>query len=201
MRWLIAQQEWCLLSYKFLWKEHNSQQTTPERDFALWVMAGCKSSILPTPRSFPCSGTFCMLSLSTRWFQFKRCGVQTDGTYQDRNSRKDEWASWRCCVDFVGITSDFIDSKPPTLSLWCDSWDKQWLQEQLSPSFTSWRTGLLGRSVDVMGRVLFESVADALPVRGLLLQQQIMEPKTWSRNEIERIEDGLVLLLTCWTEW
>ena len=49
----------------FFEKEHHSQPNTPERDFALWVMINCKSSIQPNSKVLPfCSGTFCILSLS-----------------------------------------------------------------------------------------------------------------------------------------
>ena len=130
-----VQQEWCLFSCKFLWKRALQQTNTPER-FCFVGHGWLQSSILQTSRSFLCSGTFSMLSLSYKVISIQeRCCVQTDGTHQDRNSGKDEWSSWGCCW-LCEHYRWFMDSQSLTLfSLCCDSWDEQWHQEPLSLSF------------------------------------------------------------------
>ena len=128
-----------LFSCKFLWKRAPTQPTkhTPERDFVLWVMAGCKGSILPTPRSFPLFRNFFAYAVPKLPGGFNPrggSGVQTDGTHQDRNSGKDEWASWR--VLSLWHYKWFMDNQPPTLSFSAvGSWGSQWLQESLIHSF------------------------------------------------------------------
>ena len=91
-----VQQEWCLFSCKFLWKRALQQTNTPER-FCFVGHGWLQSSILQTSRSFLCSGTFCMLSLSYQVISIQEWCVQTDGTHQDRNSEKNEMSFLRCC--------------------------------------------------------------------------------------------------------
>ena len=113
-------------------RDHHSQPNTPERDFALWVMACCKSSILQTPSSFLLFRNFLHAAW---WFQSKRSGVQTDELIRTETVERMEWASWKVLLTCWHYRW-FMDNQPPTLSLLL-SWDNQWLQEPLSPSFLS----------------------------------------------------------------
>ena len=116
-------------------KEHHSQPTTPERDFALWVMADCKGSILPNPKVLPLFRNFLhVLSLS-----YKVVSIQEKWCTDRWNSSGQK--QWKGMNELLKVlltlwTLQVIHgSQPPTLYLCCGSWDKQWLQEPLGPFF------------------------------------------------------------------
>ena len=147
-------------------KSTTASQHICERDFVLWVIVNCKSSILPTPRSFPCSGTFCMLSLS-----YQAASIQEKWQCTDRWNSSGQ-KQWKGLMSFLRmllltlLTLQVIHGQPTTNTslICCGSQDKQWHQEPLSPSLPLplAKLDLLG-SGDVVERV-FESVsAVALP--------------------------------------
>ena len=64
------------------------------------------------------------------------------------------------CCWLCGHYKWFMDSQPSTLSLCCcGSQDKQWLQEPLSPSFATWKTGPHWKKWWLCCERVFESVA------------------------------------------
>ena len=92
-----VQQEWCLFSCKFLWKRAPANQHTSERDFALWVMANCKSSILPTPSLFPLFRNFlhAVPKLPGGFNPEKWC------TDRWNLSGRKQWKGWMCFLSVL----------------------------------------------------------------------------------------------------
>ena len=155
---------------------------TSERDFTLWVMAGCKSFILPTPRSLSLvQETFCILSLSYQWFQSKRQWCTDRWNSSDRNSEKMN-ELLECVVDSVNIASgSWTANHQHFLFVVVHRISSGFKNHLVLHSFATWKTGPAWKKWWYCGKSVWECFCCHFLERGLLLQQT-MEPTTWSKR-------------------
>ena len=114
----IVQQEWCLLSYTFLWNRAPQPTNTPGETLLCgsWLAAKVPSYKLQGP--FLVQELFFMLSLSCQVASIQKKWQCTDRLKLIRTETlgKDEWASWGCCW-LCEHYRWFMDSQPSTLSV------------------------------------------------------------------------------------
>ena len=111
------------------------------------------------------------------------------------------WASWWCCW-LCEHYRWLMDNQSPTLSLCCGSWDKQWYQEPLSPSFFCHLQNLtyleevmlLKEYLRVLPLLLFHGKRIAVATTDNGTNNMIKVNERWRNRKI-----ALCCLLTCWT--